>query len=77
MVGLSGPAEVLNFPQLWEKIVRKKITSDVYFRNIIVVEGGEDWAIRGRCTTMGFITKKTGQEMMRVEGRGQGVKELV
>jgi len=35
-----------------------------------VVEGGEDWAIRGRCTTMGFITKKTGQEMMRVEGRG-------
>lgn len=71
MVGLSGPAEVLNFPQLWEKIVRKKITSDVYFRNIIVVEGGEDWAIRGRCTTMGFITKKNWPR--NDEGRGQGV----
>lgn len=69
MVRLSGSAEVLNFLQLWEKIVRKKRTLDVYFRNIIVVEGGRiDY--QGKVYYHGIYYQKPGQEMMRVEGRG-------
>lgn len=71
MVKLSGSAEVLNFPQLWEKIVRKKITLNVYFRNIIVVEGGRiDY--QGEDVLPWDLLQKTWPR--NDEGRGQWVE---
>lgn len=70
MVGLSGPAEVSNFPQLGEKIVRKKITLNVYFRNIIVVERGRI-RLSGEDVLPWDLLQKTWPR--NDEGRGQGV----